>query len=313
MAKLDGPASLTMMELGVEALKSAPFPMTAHELWDFAKENGIPYQTTAKRPWDSLGSLLYMDTKGQVQRVGRSPTRFWLRSKELPKGSSIPGPSEYAPPEEPKERDFKEKDLHKLLAWFARTQLNEVRVKTIPHEVSTKKSYGEWAHPDVIGARFPRSVVNEQITIDFASAIRAPLLRMFSFELKREVNNSNLRESFFQAVSNSSWANEGYLVAADWLDDEDFSEELTRLSQSFGIGAIHLDLDDLTKSKVLRPARLREEIDWTTLDKLARMNSVVASFLRTVKTDLVQNHPLDAEYDQLPPDPDAYAKDLAKR
>lgn len=34
------------------------------------------------------------------------------------------------------------------------------------------------------------------------------------------MNFTNLREYYFQAVSNSSWANEGYIVALD-IDDAD--------------------------------------------------------------------------------------------
>ncbi len=35
---------------------------------------------------------------------------------------------------------------------------------------------------------------------------------------KKIINRSNLRESFFQALSNSSWAHYGYLVAADLIE-----------------------------------------------------------------------------------------------
>ena len=38
--------------------------------------------------------------------------------------------------------------------------------------------------------------------------------KLWSFEAKLLINRSNVRECFFQAVSNSSWANFGYLVAA---------------------------------------------------------------------------------------------------
>lgn len=44
----------------------------------------------------------------------------------------------------------------------------------------------------------------------------------------------------FQAVSNSSWANEGYLVVLQEIDSEVLSE-LRRLNQSFGIGVIKLE------------------------------------------------------------------------
>jgi hypothetical protein len=63
---------------------------------------------------------------------------------------------------------------------------------------------------------------------------------VFSFELKKSLSFGNLREAFFQAVSNSSWANEGYLVAAEISQDEDFLSELRRLSSSFGIGVVQL-------------------------------------------------------------------------
>lgn len=55
--------------------------------------------------------------------------------------------------------------------------------------------------------------------------------------LKRSVDFANLREAFFQAVSNSSWANESYLVAAKWqTDDDEFTDELARLSQGLELG-----------------------------------------------------------------------------
>ena len=53
----------------------------------------------------------------------------------------------------------------------------------------------------------------------------------------------NYRESFFQAVSNSSWANEGYLVAAEIIQDDELLSELECLSIAFGI--IQLDITDI--------------------------------------------------------------------
>ena len=39
---------------------------------------------------------------------------------------------------------------------------------------------------------------------------------LISYELKREIKSDyELKKCFFQAVSNSSWANYGYLVAFD--------------------------------------------------------------------------------------------------
>jgi hypothetical protein len=314
--------NLTFIEFARQGLESASSPLSAPELWAYAESKGLTGKLAAagKTPLSSLGALLYVDTKENTSsdflRVGRRPVRFWLRSRPLPEGWTAAGPTEDAKvvstpsTQEPQERQFLEKHLHPLLVWFARTHLNGVRAKTIRHTASTKKSFGEWVHPDLIGVRFPLSALGERITVEFAGVVRAPILRMFSFELKRSVDFSNLRESFFQAVSNSSWAHEGYLVAARWLEDDEFTEELTRLSQSFGIGAIHLCLDDLSSSRVLHPARIRDELDWVTLDKLVAMNPDVAQFLETVKIDLNANRIHDGEYDAVPTNPDAYAKGL---
>jgi hypothetical protein len=313
---------ITFLQLAREALLVASVPLAATELWSFAEQQGLTKRLSrfGKTPTQTLRVILDRDinedTSSEFMRVGRGPVRFWLRSRPLPQGWSAAGPGEgakdvlIAQPEAPKERPFLEKDLHPILVWFARTHLNGVRAKTIRHTASTKKSFGEWVHPDLVGVRFPLSALGERISVEFAGAVRAPLLRLFSFELKRAVDFSNLRECFFQAVSNSSWAHEGYLVAARWLDDDEFNEELNRLSQSFGIGAIRLCLDDLSASRVLHPAKARDELDWVMLDKLVAMNPDVAQFLETVKIDLNANKIHNSEYDPLPDDPDAFAKGL---
>ena len=65
-------------------------------------------------------------------------------------------------------------------------------------------------------------------------------IKLYAYELKREINNDNeLKKAYFQAVSNSSWANFGYLVAFEISNS--LSEEMGRLNQSFGIGIIELN------------------------------------------------------------------------
>ncbi len=89
--------------------------------------------------------------------------------------------------------------------------------------------------------------------------------KLFSFELKKELSFSNLKESYFQAVSNSTWANEGYLVVFEEIKDKVLGE-LRRLNQSFGIGVIKLE-SEISNSKILLPAKERE-IDIPTLNML---------------------------------------------
>ena len=106
-------------------------------------------------------------------------------------------------------------------------------------------------------------------------------LRLFSFEIKKSLSKGNYREAYFQAVSNSSWAHEGYLVAANFLQDDEFFTELERLASSFGIGIIHLDPEDIDGSNILYPARFRPSLDWETINKLCEQNLDFEKFCRT--------------------------------
>lgn len=99
------------------------------------------------------------------------------------------------------------------------------------------------------------------------------------------MNFSNLRESFFQTVSNSSWANESYLVASEISNDEDFLNELRRLSTSFKIGLIKLNIEDPDSTEILFPAEYKEYLDWDTINKLT-INPDFKEFLKRIKTDL---------------------------
>jgi hypothetical protein len=123
-------------------------------------------------------------------------------------------------------------------------------------------------------------------------------VKLYSFEIKKYLSFSNLRESFFQAVSNSSFAHEGYLVAADISTDEDFRSELRRLSASFGIGIIELGIEDPDSSHVLVPARERDALDWDALDKVA-MNKDIQDLLKRIRNDLQTKEIRQEEYDRI--------------
>jgi hypothetical protein len=63
---------------------------------------------------------------------------------------------------------------------------------------------------------------------------KADTFKITSYEIKKEINTDyELKKSYFQAVSNSSWANYGYLVALEISDN--LKDEMERLNQSFGI------------------------------------------------------------------------------
>lgn len=89
-----------------------------------------------------------------------------------------------------------------------------------------------------------------------------------------------MREAFFQAVSNSGWANYGYLVAASMSNDVE--TELQMLSGLHGIGVLLLDTESLFDSQILIPARERTEVDWQSVNRIVTENRDFHRFIEQV-------------------------------
>jgi len=295
--------SLTFLALAEKILREEKRPLSPAEIWKIAKGKGYAkdFETRGKTPWASLYTAVFLNARDATNsifyKVGARPARYFL--KEL--ASSIkPEKIEKAmqQPDSSAESmfEYSEADLHPFLTYYARTYFRAY-TKTIHHNKSTKKEFGEWVHPDMIGVYFPLKDWKSEV-LDLSAATGNSALKIYSFELKKGLSFGNLREAFFQAVSNSSWANEGYLVAAEISQDEDFLSELRRLSTSFGIGVIELSLDDPDSSKVLYPGRERESIDWETLNKLT-MNKDVQDLLIRIKNDLQTKEFIEEKYDKV--------------
>ena len=150
----------------------------------------------------------------------------------------------------------------------------------------------------MVGAYFPIEDWEEEV-LDFSKILGTATIRLYSFELKRELNFQNIRQSFFQAVSNSSWANEGYLVASQIDTDEEFLIELKRLSTSFGIGILKIDMMDPDSSQIIYPAKYKSELDWENINKLAVENPDFKEFLKRVKIDLNSKEIRKELYDKI--------------
>ncbi len=171
-------------------------------------------------------------------------------------------------------KTYEERDLHKLLSSYLKN--TDTYSKTIFHEQSNGKDSNQiWTHPDMIGIKFLK--LQTKASQNFLKSInRVDTFKLSSYELKREINSdSELKKAFFQAVSNSSWANYGYLVAFEFSDS--LNEEMGRLNQSFGIGIIKLDANPY-QSKVLFPAAYRD-LDFKTIDKLCKINKEFEIFI----------------------------------
>ncbi|MCK3657715.1 HrgA protein [Pasteurellaceae bacterium Pebbles2] len=151
------------------------------------------------------------------------------------------------------------------------------------NEKVSKKSRGangnQWLHPDVVAMQTVDQSWNEHVK-KCAKQSSGQSVKLWSFEVKVELNGSNVRSSFFQAVSNSSWANEGYLVATSIPDN--ILEELRILSALHGIGVILLVPNDLSQSEILLPAKQKLEVDWQSVNRIVTENSDFEKYIKYV-------------------------------
>jgi hypothetical protein len=182
-------------------------------------------------------------------------------------------------PKKEKKKTYTERDLHILLSSYLKSI--GIYSKTIFHEQSTynKDNNQTWSHPDMVGTQFIN--LHTKASQNFLKAIKSvETLKLTSYEIKKEVNNdSELKKAFFQAVSNSSWANYGYLVAFEFSDN--LREEMKRLNESFGIGIIKLSSNPYESQELLQPKY--RDLDIKTLDKLCRINKEFEIFIENVE------------------------------
>lgn len=294
--------------------------MTFQEIWEVGKANGLDLKLaiTGKTPWQTLGARLFVDIRDNADtrfvKVGRNPARFFLRTRQseinpddLTSGAR---PTKATKTQKGNGFEFHERKLHPLLAYFAYTNTSfnrgkQVYTKTIYHEKSKHSSLSEWVHPDMVGFYSPIDDWNSKL-LEFNKATDKTAIRLYSFELKKQIDRSNYRENFFQAVSNSSWANEGYLITCAIQQDDDLLSELERLSASFGIGVIVLDLDDIDSSTVLFPARPKDYLDWETMNKLCEQNRDFETFVDDVQRDYAGKKIHPSEYESIINEPEVY-------
>lgn len=228
----------------------------------------IPRQRMSKNLQHSTGSI------GTCCNI----TKYKDELENLIQGT--PQNEQHIIPTSPK-TPYKERSLHRLLSnWLSG---NNILSKTIFHEESKKDQAQKWVHPDMIGVEFNEFQESATRAL-LKTAETKEYISLYSYELKRYIENDHqLKEYFFQTLSNSSWANYGYLVAFEI--NEDVMEEMERLNRSFGIGVIQLSPYDNTTT-ILFPAR-KNELDYYTIDKLCRINSGFKNFI--VKTNKVLN------------------------
>ena len=285
----------TFIELAIEVLSIVKKPLSEREIWDEANKMGISdrLKTRGKTPWRTLGARIYTDIKNnpatQFIQVSKRPARFYLKDLKVIESGDLDD-RDYRGIDSDTQCliKFHERDLHPLLVRFVYSNQHfRCHTKTIYHENPTKrqKVYNEWLHPDLVGIYFPFDDYSLE-TRRLQEAFKISSFKLFSFEMKVKLNFTNLRECYFQAVSNSSWAHEGYLVALDIEDDALLYDELRRLNNAFGIGVIKLNPMEVEQSEIIFPSKEREFIDMDTVDRLAVESKDFRCFINDMIEDI---------------------------
>ncbi|MGN8480393.1 COG2958 family protein [Helicobacter pylori] len=287
------PRDIEIVQSVLEIIKE---PIKVTEIYDKAKElfekGEIEnmFDCGGKTPHQSVSSYIYTAlNKGEelpFLKVQEKPTLIALKgaaNEPVLNTEKISAPSA---------KIAHERDLHPFLTYMAINNENlKCYTKTIFHEESVKSPKGmdRWLYPDMVGVRFLHAELSNENLIAFSKKFDTLPVKLMSFELKKEISVHNCRECYFQAISNSSWANEGYLVGCH-IDTHNpqLMDLLKRLHASFGIGVIDLRTNE-DKSAILLNAKYKEKIDYTMAQELSEKNPKFSGFLKSV-VDYDPNH-----------------------
>ncbi|GAA9542348.1 COG2958 family protein [Helicobacter pylori] len=287
------PRDIGIVQSVLEAVKE---PIKVTEIYDKAKElfeKGeieSMFDYGGNTPDQSVSASIYTAlNKGEdlpFLKVQEKPVLIALKSAAKEPVLNAEKPSA------PGTKIVHERNLHPFLTYMACYNENlKCYTKTIFHEESAKSPKGmdRWLYPDMVGVRFLHAELSNENLIAFSKKFDTLPVKLVSFELKKEISVNNCRECYFQAISNSSWANEGYLVGHH-IDTHNpkLMDLLKRLHASFGIGVIDLRTDE-DKSAILLNAKYKEKIDYTVALELSDKNEKFSGFLKSV-VDYDPNH-----------------------
>jgi len=265
---------MKLIDLIIEALKDSDIPITQGDILELIKQN--PKHKQCKE---------FLRVAVPRSAIARQLTKYSSGSKPIIKKVEA-RKFKLITDDVPEETLLKECDLHPILAKFAFDRFN-VYSKTI-NALKTKNrgnKINRWSNPDIAGINFSLLNLNNlfQSEVEKQGLISNKVAQFFSFELKLKIDKSNLTECYFQAVSNSSWANFGYLAVGDLDKDKNFISNLIRLNSGYGIGVIHLNISDPEKSEIIVSAREREKVDINFMNYLSSINKDFYIFIEDSK------------------------------
>lgn len=281
---------MRLIDLIIEILKKSKRPLTQGDILELIKKDHKHLDceefTRVKVPRSAIARQLTkysIGSKPILQKV--HPRKFRLLDEKIPQETLL-----------------KEIDLHPILVKFAFERFN-VYCKTI-NAVKIKKrgnKINKWSNPDIVGVIPVLLSLNNlfQSEVEKQGIISNKVVQFYSFELKLKIDKFNLTECYFQAVSNSSWANFGYLVVGDLDKDKAFISNLIRLNSGYGIGIIHLNINNPKNSEIIVSARENEAVDINFMNFLSSINGDFYGFIKNTKKIIIDKKIIKNEFDKI--------------
>ncbi|WIH89556.1 HTH domain-containing protein [Brachyspira pilosicoli] len=278
---------MTYYDAAKKVLEQSDVPMRLNEIWEKSCELGYDKQIEetgkkknsdfqmSKTPITSLASSIYTDIKYNPDttifvKVGRG--EFFLKIKINSSNQNLINNTNEEDTDDiivnnSANKKILEEDLHIPLTKYLYSM--KIYSKTINANATDVNLKGKmkWGTPDIIAVTF-KDYINKSV-LKLFNYINLPTTELYAYELKLKLTLGNLTEYYFQALSNSGWANEAWLVAMEINENDiDLMEEIKRLNQSFGVGIIRLDYNNPEDSEILFSAKKRNDLDIDTMHKL---------------------------------------------
>lgn len=274
---------MTIKEAILKSLEDLHKLLNHNDIYEHIINQGYYNFGDAKTPASTISALLgdfIRKSDTRVKRIKGKQSQYFYYLAKFEQDLNINEiASEIIEKPEPKQlkkkQTYNERDLHKLLSSYLKNK--KIYSKTILHEESknSKDDHQKWIHPDMIAIEFLN--LTSKVNKAFMKILnKSDTFKLTSYEIKKEINTDyELKKYYFQAVSNSSWANYGYLVALEINDN--LKDEMQRLNESFGIGIIELKSNPY-ESEILFQSKFKE-LDFKTIDKLCKVNEKYENFI----------------------------------
>lgn len=224
-----------------------------------------------------------VDANENIQFIEVRPRQFyWEENNNSNEIETVPETTNLNP-KTSKQNTFSEHDLYPILGSvvFNEMRCYSMRIDERAGSNNNGPRGNHWLYPDIVGMIPLSEKWNKEVSA-LADSIATERVHLVSFEVKKDITRSDIREYFFQTVSNSSWANFAYLAAVNLKGNA--IEELTLLCSSYGVGFIQVDLIDPSNSQIRIPARFKESIDVNGLNRLAIENKDACEYVENIST-----------------------------